>query len=168
MATMQDLLDYTDQVLGSHALLLARLAGERSNWVEKPVREFARATFLTRRLCQLKHDLARGHLWIPRAIMEQARVDRKTLEEGSPTPEVRRLLWKQVVLIRDAYASCRTLTTDLSGWLRRRFRIYWTHGVHLLALIEARRFDVWSKPVMLSGLRRAHLYWQVYVGKSFK
>lgn len=167
-ANAWELQTYIDVVIGSHAMLLAKLAGERSQWVEQPVRAFARAAFLTRRLCRLKEDLRSHQLWIPRDVMQQAGVDQSCLEQGEVTPAIRRLLWKQVVLTRDAYASCRTLTTDFSGWLRRQFRICWTRGVHLLALIEARRFDVWSKPVQLTGLRQAQLYWQVYVGKTFR
>lgn len=164
----QELLTYIDEVMGSHAMLLAKLAGERSNWVERPVRSFARATFMTRRLCNLNEDLQSRQLWVPLDMMKQADVDRRELERGVWTPAIRRLLWKQVVLTRDAYAGCRTLTTDFSGWLRRRVRIYWTRGLYQLALIETRRFDVWSKPVKLSGFRLAQLYWQVYVGKSFR
>ncbi|MDE2732062.1 MAG: squalene/phytoene synthase family protein [Bacteroidota bacterium] len=167
-AVAEELLTYMDTVMGAHAMLLAKLAGERSRWVEQPVHAFARAVFMTRRLCRIKHDLQAGRLWIPRDVMQQAGVERAHLESGEVTPGVRRLLWKQVVLARDAYAGCRTLTTDFSGWLRRRFRMAWTRGVHMLALIEARRFDVWSRPVELAGFRRAQLYWQVYVGKTFR
>ena len=167
-AGAEELLTYIDTVMGAHAMLLAKLAGERSRWVEQPVHAFARAAFMTRRLCRLKEELHTGRLWIPQDVMRQAGVEQTHLQQGEVTPGVRRLLWKQVVLARDAYASCRTLTTDFSGWLRRRFRVAWTRGVHLLALIEARRFDVWSKPVELKGLRQAQLYWQVYVGKTFR
>lgn len=167
-ANAEELLEYIDQVMGSHALLLVKLAGERSRWVQRPVNAFARAAFMTRRLCQLKEDLSQQQLWIPQEVIHQANVEQTNLVQGVVTPAIRRLLWKQVVLTRDAYAGCRTLTSDFSGWLRRRFRICWTQGVHLLALIEARRFDVWSKPVELTGLRKLQLYWQVYIGKTFR
>ena len=167
-ANREELMRYIDEVMGSHAILLAKLGGERSRWVQQPVQAFARAAFMTRRLCQFKEDLNRKQLWIPQDVLLQADVEQTDLEQGVVTTAIRRLLWKQVVLTRDAYAGCRTLTTDFSGWLRRRFRICWTQGVHLLALIEARRFDVWSKPVELTGLRKLQLYWQVYIGKTFR
>ncbi len=164
--TTTELADYINATAGSHAVLLARLAGERGQWIEQPVYAFARAIFLTRSLCNLKKDLAASRLYLPQDAVNQAGVTRQQLAEGRLNAPVRRLLWKQVIRARDAYANSRTLTQDLSGWPRRTYRRYWTGGLYILGLIEARRFDVWSKPVRLSAFGRAQVYWQTYFGKK--
>lgn len=164
--TVSDLLDYVDAVAGSHALLLAKLAGYTSSWIEAPIKNFARAIFLTRSVCFLKDDVELGQYYIPLETLEQSGIQSADLKEGKLSPMIRSVLWKQLVRARDAYASCRTLNTDLSGWARRRFRVYWTGGLHLLARIEARKFDVWSKPVELRALQKIHVYWHTYIGRK--
>ena len=163
-----DLFDYMDRSAGSHALLLAKLAGYTANWVEDPVRKFGRALFLTRSLMFLKEDLQAGRQFIPLDLLQKNNVDSADLMEGRLSSGMRSVLWKQVVYARDAYASCRTLNSDLSGWCRRRFRIYWTGGLHTLARIESRKFDVWSKPVELTLLHKTRVYLQVYTGKTIR
>ncbi len=163
--TIVDLFDYADRFAGSHALILAKLAGYTANWVEEPVRRFGQAIFITRSLMFLKDDLQTGRHYIPLDVLQKNKVKPSDLMRGIVLPGLRSTLWKQVVCARDAYASCRTLNSDLSGWCRRRFRIYWVGGLHILAQIESRKFDVWSKSVKLTFLDKAHVYLQVYTGK---
>ena len=163
--TSQDLFEYIDTRVGSHALLLAKLAGYTAKWVETPVKQFARAIFLTRSICFLSQDLMSGRQYIPLDLMENARVTQSDLIRGKVSPEIRSLLWKQMVRARDAYASSKTLNSDLNGWCRRRFRIYWLSGLHTLAQIESRKFDVWSKPIRLNPLHKTSVYLQATIGK---
>ncbi|MCY4672599.1 MAG: squalene/phytoene synthase family protein [Bacteroidetes bacterium] len=164
--TTEDLFDYVDATAGSHALLLAKLAGYTSNWIEIPVKQFARAIFLTRSICLLKEDIEVGRCFIPTDILAKGNVTTMDLIQGTPTPVIRSILWKQVVRARDAYASCKTLNSDLKGWSRRRFRVYWTGGLHILGYIESRKFDVWSRSIKLTFIRRMQIYWQIYFGKA--
>lgn len=166
--TITDLFDYMDRSTGSHALLLTKLAGYTANWVEDPVRKFGRALFLTRSLMSLKEDVLAGRQFIPLDLLQKNNVDSTDLVQGRLSSGLRSVLWKQVVYARDAYASCRTLNSDLSGWCRRRFRIYWTGGLHTLARIESRKFDVWSKPVELTLLDKTRVYLRVYTGKTIR
>ncbi len=163
---MTDLFDYGDRLAGSHALLLAKLAGYTANWIEDPVRQFGRAVFLTRSLCLLKEDLQSGRHFIPLDGLHNKRVAHADLMHGRLSDGLRSVLWKQIVYARDAYASCRALNHDLSGWCRRRFRIYWAGGLHLLARIESRKFDVWSKPVKLTLLHKTRIYLRAHTGKT--
>ena len=140
--TVPDLFDYMDSHVGSHALLLAKLAGYKANWAETPVKEFGRAIFLTRSICFLKQDLQQGKHYIPIDVMKAHGVSIADLMNRSPSQNVRAVLWKQIVCARDAYASCKTLNSDLNGWCQRRFRLYWTGGLDLLARVESRKFNV--------------------------
>ena len=72
--TAEDLFSYTDATAGSHALLLAKLAGYTSNWIEVPVKQFARAIFLTRSVCLLKEDIEAGRCFIPADILAKGNV----------------------------------------------------------------------------------------------
>ncbi len=164
--TGEDLFSYMDATAGSHALLLAKLAGYTSNWIEIPIKQFARAVFLTRSVCLLKEDVEAGRYFIPADILAKGNVTTADLIQGSPNSAIRSILWKQVVRARDAYASCKTLNSDLKGWSRRRFRVYWTGGLHILGNIESRGFNVWSRPINPTFIHRAQIYWQVYFGKA--
>ena len=164
--TADDLFSYADTTAGSHALLLAKLAGYNSNWIEVPVKQFARAIFLTRSVCLLKEDIEAGRCFIPADILAKGNVTTEDLIRGTPTPAIRSILWKQVVRARDAYASCKTLNTDLKGWSRRRYRVYWTGGLHILGYIESRGFNVWSRPIKPTIVRRMKIYWQTFFGKA--
>ena len=164
--TVTELFDCMDTVAGSHALLLAKLAGYTANWIETPVKHFARAVFLTRSVCFLKEDILAGRHFIPLDALEKEGVSEADLREGRQTPQLRSLLWKQAVRARDAYASCRTLNSDLHGWCRKHFRICWTGGLDLLARIESRNFDVWSGPVKFTILHKTRVYLQAHIGKT--
>ena len=164
--TAEDLFSFADATAGSHALLLAKLAGYTSNWIEDPVKQFARAIFLTRSVCLLKEDIEAGRCFIPADILVKGNVTTVDLVRYTSSQAIRSILWKQVVRARDAYASCKTLNTDLKGWSRRRFRVYWTGGLHILGYIESRGFNVWSRPIKPTFVRRTKIYWQIYFGKA--
>ena len=70
-ATAADLMDFVRMRCGSHAQLLAQLAGERGEFKLRGIREFAKALFLTKRLCQLPQDVQQDRLFIPMAELEQ-------------------------------------------------------------------------------------------------
>ncbi len=161
-----ELSDYMDAYAGSHAVLLVKLAGYTANWIERPVKQFARAIFLTRSVCYLKDDLMEGRHFIPMDIMASKSITQDDLMKGAVSREIQSVLWKQIVRARDAFAACQSLNTDLNGWCRRKFRLYWTGGLNLLACIESRKFDVWSKPIRLSPLRKTNVYLQAYLGKT--
>ena len=164
--TAEDLFSYTDATAGAHALLLAKLAGYTSNWIEVPIKQFARAIFLTRSVCFLREDIEAGRCFIPADILEKGNVTTVDLIRYTSSQAIQSVLWKQVVRARDAYASCKTLNTDLKGWSRRRFRVYWTGGLHILGYIESRGFNVWSRPIKPTFVRRTKIYWQIYFGKA--
>ena len=161
-----DLHAFVQQWAGAHARLLARLAGHTGSWQLPPIDELARAFFLTGRLIYLPDDLARNHLFIPLDELRHANVTREQLRAGTVDEAMKRLFWKQTVRIRDAFAHGQTLAKDLSGWQRRVFKRWWLGGLYVLAEFERRNYDVWSKPVALSPLKRTQVRIQALVGKT--
>ena len=165
-ATYADLQVFVQQGTGSHARLLARMAGQKGSWQRPSIDELARAFFLTGRLVYLPDDLARDRLFIPLDEMRQAGVSLEQLQAGTVDEAMKRLFWKQTVRIRDAFAQGQNLAKDLSGWQRRAFKRWWLGGLYVLSEIERRDYDVWSKPVALSGLKRMQVRLQALVGKT--
>lgn len=161
-----DLDRFAQQWVGSHALLLAQLAGQKGRWQRQSIGELAKAFFLTGRLCDLKRDLARDRVFFPIADLRQSGVSIDHLHEGVMSDAMRRLLWKQTVRIRDAFARGLAIGNDLAGWQRRAFRKHWLGGLYLLAEIEHRKYDLWTRPFTLSRWRKTQLQLQVLTGKT--
>ncbi len=164
--TAAELLTFVRLRCGAHAQLLAHLAGQRGRFRTQGTQEFAKALFLTNRLCYLVQDLAEDRLFLPLSELAQFEVSEAQLMEGRMEEGARRLLWKQAVRIRDAYGACQRLGHDLNGWPRRQFRRHWMEGLYLLSVVEKRKFDVWTKPAALSGTQRLQMRWQILVGKT--
>ena len=165
-ATTKDLLAFVRLRCGAHARLLSQLAGQRGRFRTRGIQEYAKALFLTKRLCCLPQDLERDRLFLPLTDLKQFGVSVEQFQRGGLDERVRRLLWKQAVRIRDAYGASQRLGLDLTGWARRQFRRDWMEGLYLLSVVEKRKFDVWTKPVTLSGARRMQMRWQILVGKT--
>ena len=161
-----DLGRFTQQWAGSHAMLLARLAGQKGRWQRPSIGELAKAFFLTGRMCDLKRDLARDRVFVPMADLQQFGVSVDHLRQGVMSDAMRRLMWKQTVRIRDAFARGLAIGNDLAGWQRRTFCKHWLGGLYLLAEIEARKYDLWARPFTLSRWRKAQLQLQVLTGKT--
>lgn len=161
-----DLDRFAQQWAGSHAMLLARLAGLKGRWQQQPIGELAKAFFLTGCLCDLERDLARDRVFVPMADLQQFGVSMDHLRQGVMSDAMRRLLWKQTVRIRDAFARGLAIGNDLAGWQRRAFRKHWLGGLYLLAEIEGRKYDLWTRPFTLSRWRRTQLQLQVLTGKT--
>ncbi len=161
-----ELQEFVQQWAGAHARLLARLAGQTGSWQLPAIDELARAYFLTGRLIYLPDDLARDRLFIPLDEMRHASVSMEQLRDGTIDEAMKRLFWKQTVRIRDAFAQGQNLAKDLSGWQRRVFKRWWLGGLYVLADFERRQYDVWSKPVVFSPVKRLQVRIQALVGKT--
>jgi len=154
------------QWAGSHGRLLARLAGHKGSWQLPLVDELTRAFFLTGRLVHLPEDLSRDRLFIPLDEMRHAGVSLEQLRTGEVDEAMRRLLWKQTVRVRDAFAQGQPLARDLSGWQRRVFKRWWLGGLELINEIERRDYDVWSQPLTITLVQRLRVRLQALVGRT--
>ena len=162
----RELANFCGEFVGSHGLLLGRLAGQVGSWQERPVRELATAVFLLSRLFRIREDIGRDRLYIPESDLSQAGISLADIRLGRSDEAMRRLVWKQTILVRNAFAHARELGGDLSGWKRREFRRSWLGGLYLLSSIERSKYDVWSVAMELSRLRRTQLWLHVHLGKT--
>ena len=149
-----------------HGRLLARLAGVDLGVHFRYVDELARGFFHLGRLVSLPRDVQQDRLFIPQGALDQKSVSLSDLQEGRVNENVRGLLWKESVRIRDALAQGRPLIGTLS--LRHRFALkrFWMGALELLQELERREYDLWSEPLGLSLFRRVQVYLQTLLGRS--
>jgi len=151
---------------GSQGRLLARLAGHKGSWQLPLIDELTRAFFLTGRLAHLPEDLARDRLYIPLDEMRHAGVSLDQLRAGEVDEALRRLFWKQIVRVRDAFGQGQSLARDLPRWQRRVFKQWWLGGLELVNEIERRQYDVWSQPLTVSSVQRFRVRMQALAGRT--
>lgn len=133
-----------------HGRLLAQLAGLGQNWRRPMLDEFWRSSFLARRLVEIPAEAEHGVLWIPRGELDALGADAERLRSGDLGEPERKLLWKQVVRIRERLVHALPLFQDVPRRYRRAFKSYWFGLLELLDEIERRDFDLWSVEVRLS------------------
>lgn len=151
---------------GSHVRLLAHLAGATGSWQLKFADEFGRAFFWVGRLMTLKKDLDQDRLFIPEADLEQHGVSTEQLREGRPDENVKRLLWKQTIRAKNAFAMAEPLARELPRRQSDAMKRWWLGGLEVLNEIRRRGFDVWTDPVTLSVRHRIQVRFQARFGRT--
>jgi phytoene synthase len=150
----------------AHGRLLAGVAGIELSIHLQYADELARGFFHLARLISLPQDVKQGRLFIPLDHLEQRDVTVDQLRSGTVEEDVRGLLWKESVRIRDALAQGRPLIANLSFRHRFALKRFWIGALELLKELERREFDLWSRPLDLSFARRVQVYVQTLLGRS--
>ena len=145
---------------------LVRVAGARGSWQIGQAREAARGFFLTGRLAELPRDLEKDRLFIPQSDLDLAGVSLDQLRAGRIDPTMQKLLWKQVVRARDAYAQGQPLVHELPRRYARALKRQLLGGLEWLGEIERRGYDVWTSPISLSPFRKAQVRFQAQFGRA--
>lgn len=149
-----------------HTRLLARLAGADRSWQQPQIQALAEAFFLVRSLTALKADLERDRLFIPEQDCDRAGVGVERLRRGRVDERVKKLLWKQSVRARDAFAQSLPLAGELERRYARAFKRWWHGGLEVLNEIERRAYDVWTSPVTLGPRYRMLVRLQARFGRA--
>jgi phytoene synthase len=149
-----------------HARLLARLAGADRNWQQPQIQALAEGFFLVRTLTALPADLARNRLFIPEEDCDRAGVGFEQLRRGMVDDRVKKLLWKQSVRARDAFAQSLPLAGELERRYARAFKRWWLGGLEVLNEVERRDYDVWTSPVTLKPRHRMLVRFQARFGRA--
>jgi phytoene synthase len=105
-------------------------------------------------------------VYIPLRDFEKTGVSVEQLKSGALDADGRKLLWRQVIRARDAFAQGQPLAQDLSRKTRRAFKRWWLGGLEVLNEIERRKYDVWSEPITLSAFHRAQVRFQALFGRT--
>ena len=151
-----------------HGHALAHLANAASRWQMRPVAELSRAFFMVNRLLELPRHVRKGWLFIPVADMEQANVSLDELERGEMSERMERLLWKQCIRARDAFAQGIGLQGELERPMRKELKKFWLLGLEVMNEIERNKYNVWEQPVRLGLLHRVQVRVQAIIGRGVK
>ncbi len=157
---------FIEQWAGSLARLLAHLAGASGSWQLNYADELGKAFFWVGRLMTLKRDLEADRLFIPEADLEQHGVSVDELREGGVDENMRRLLWKQTIRAKNAFAMAEPLAKELPRRQAAAMKRWWLAGLEVLNEIRRRKFDVWSEPVTLSVRNRIQVHFQARFGRT--
>ena len=150
----------------AHGRALAHLAGVTGSWQMPHVDEFSTGFFWVGRLVTLKRDLERDRLFFPESDLALAAVRIEDLRRGEVTEPVRRLLWKQTIRAKDAFAQSEQLVMDLPRRYANAVKRWWIGGLEVLNEIERRDYDVWSEPIDLSKFYRFQVRFQARFGRT--
>ncbi len=150
----------------AHGRMLSHLAGVTGSWQLRYVDEFSSGFFWAGRLVTLKEDLERDWLFIPQSDLRRAEVEIEDLRRGEMTEGVRRLLWKQTIRAKDAFAQSEQLVLDLPRRYSNAVKRWWIGGLEVLNEIARRDYDVWSEPVTLSLFHRFQVRFQARFGRT--
>jgi len=168
-ADKQELLAFVDRWAASLGRLLISVAGSNREWQIPWVDALSRGFFLLGRMLALPSDAVRGQVFFPQDEMEFFGVTLSELTSAPPSDDVRKLLWKQCVRIRDQFAQALPLAEELPRKQAAGFRRWWLGGLEMVNTIERKDYDVWSEPITLSPFHRAQVRYQSRFGRlTFK
>lgn len=145
---------------------IAKLADCAHMWQLPQVRELVYAFFLTQKLIQFPADIANGRLFIPQSELVSLDITHEELAAGKVTPQIKKLLWRQTVRIRDAFAQGQPLLKEVPRKFRRSFKKNWLTGLEIVNEIERRDYDLWKSPITLSKLQRVQILILSFIGKG--
>ncbi len=151
------------QIAGGHSQLLVRMAEADGSWQRPAVEALTEAYFLLERFVRLKKDVQAERIWIPQIDLDQYQVGLEQLKNGPIDEKMRRLLWKQGVRIREAFARALPLAAELPKRFKRPFKRTWIGGLRLIDEIERREYDVWTESVTLSSLQTRQVILQSWL-----
>ena len=149
-----------------HGYLIAKAADSAHSWQRKYVDELSVAFFIVDGLMHLKSDLEKDRCFIPVTELEHAGVGLDQLKAGVLTNNIGKLLWKQVIRARDAFAQGQPLLKDLERRYRGPFKRNWLTGLELLHELEKRKYDAWSEPLELGKLQKFQIRVLSLIGKG--
>lgn len=153
-STGGDLKQFLEDAVIPQGYLIARLADVAHRWQLQQVSDLATAFFLVKRLVNLKEDLGKDQLFIPLGDLALAGITVDDLKQGKKSDQTRKMLWKQVIRVRDAFAQGQPLIKEVPRKFRRSFKKNWLTGLEFVTEIERRDYDLWSEPIVLSGMQR--------------
>ncbi len=163
---IQEVKQFVKGWVSPHGYLIARIADAAHGWQRKFVDELCFAFFWVHVFCNLSGDLTRDRLFIPVSELEQARVPLDQLKKGDVDEALQRLLWKQAIRARDAFAQGLPLVKELKRRYRRPFKKAWLTGLELVNEMERRKYDLWSAPLSLTPVQRLQIGILSFIGRG--
>ncbi len=165
-ATGKELKEFLTASVVAQGKLIAKLADVAHGWQLPQVSDLATAFHLVDKLVNLPAEMEKGRLYIPLSDLEQAGVTVDEIEKGVVDARTQKLLWKQIIRIRDAFAQGQPLVKEVPRKFRRTFKKNWLTGLELVGEIERRQYDLWSEPIVLSKIQKFQIAILSIIGKG--
>ena len=171
-ADWEELMNYCRHSANPVGRLVLLLSGIRDPELHRRSDDICTALQLANHWQDLRIDLERGILYIPKTLMDKHGVSEQDLKGQAPrcltlqglTPQVQALMKELVGRARALFDSGEPLVRHLKGGLRLEIKLTLLGGRSILDRIEASRYDVFrnrpvlSKPAKLGLLARALLF----------
>lgn len=164
----KQLKDFVNSWEAPHTYLLGKLADAAYTWQRNLLNEFAMAFFIVNGLLHLKEDLKQNRLFIPDSEMHHAEATLEQLKKGELTSGLERLLWKQTIRARDAFAQGQPLIKELDRKYRGAVKKNWLTALEYINEIEKRKYDVWTEPITLSSMQKFQIFVLSWIGKGVR
>ena len=114
----------------------------------------------------LKRDVVEGRFFITETDLVQHGVSREQLLEGRVDESMKRLLWKQTIRAKNAFALAEPLALELPRSKAGAFKRWWLGALEALHEIRRREYDVWTRPIALSARSRMQVRIQARFGRT--
>jgi phytoene synthase len=157
-ASWNELQTYCYHVAGAVGLACLAIWGGHIPEAHAAAVRCGEAFQLTNILRDVREDARHGRVYLPRDDMAEFGCGAEELAEGAPSDALRRLISRQVDRANEAFADSATLTRWIPRESQGVYRAMWRTYRALLAKIEQREGDVFSRRVRLN---RAEKLWIV-------
>lgn len=155
-----------DLLAGSHAEMLASLAGYSASWQKRGAASFGHALLLLDNLTRLPEQAREDAVLIVGKDLTQAGLSVEDLKSGSMPDGFGRVAWKHSIRIRDALAGARTLIVEMNLRDRLYTKRLWLSALESVIALERMEFDVWRGFTGLGPASRARILIQSIFGRT--
>jgi phytoene synthase len=138
-ASWADVLDYCRRSANPVGRLVLRIAGWRSDALDRSSDALCTALQLTNFWQDFGRDWRAGRLYVPGAVAEACRADEADLTAGRMTPEWAEAIDSCVRYTRELFAAGRDVCDGVRGRLRYELRFTWLGGARILDRVEDNR-----------------------------
>lgn len=160
------LLNFIDGYIVPHAVLLARLCGASRDFQRPRIAAIGEALFLHARLVGVRKDLAAGRCFYTSQELNELGVTTTALITSPPSEAVRKLVWRRIVWIRDAFARGMPLAEEVPRPIARYLKHAVMLSLEVLAQIERDDYDLGAFEPGLSRYHRAQAWIQSRFGRT--
>ncbi len=144
-----ELLDYCRRSADPIGRLVLRIAGYRSDGLDRSSDALCTALQLTNFWQDFGRDWRAGRLYVPREVAAEAGAAEADLVAGRFTPAWAEALASCIAATRDSFVRGRAVCDGVAGRLRFELRVTWLGGTRILDRVEAGRADaLHSRPTL--------------------
>jgi hypothetical protein len=126
----------------------------------------SRAHFLTAQLIALRDKTEGDLVWIPESDFGSDPVRGIDLVKDPVTEQTRRVLWKQLIRIRDRIARTTSLYHEFPSRFRHPYRRWWMSVLWVLDEIEKRDYELSSMVLDPPAVQRLAIFLQSWFARA--